>query len=70
MKKLENDNYAVEVAHQLKFSLVGVAGKDIFDGNKTLTLGKPVPACSMLCLLYILTLSHTWPVYTIHLNND
>lgn len=58
MKKLENDNYAVEVAHQLKFSLVGVAGKDIFDGNKTLTLGKPVPAVythtesHMACLHY------------------
>ncbi len=40
MKKLENCNYAIEIAHQLRFSLVGVAGKDIADGNKTLTLGR------------------------------
>ena len=39
MKKLENCNYAIDIAHQLKFSLVGVGGKDIFDGSK-LTLGK------------------------------
>lgn len=38
MKKLENDNYAVEIAKQLRFSVVGVDGKDLFDGNKTLTL--------------------------------
>ncbi|XP_064384234.1 fimbrin-like [Halichondria panicea] len=34
MKKLENCNYAIDIAHQLKFSLVGVGGKDIFDGSK------------------------------------
>jgi hypothetical protein len=39
MKKLENLNYAVELGKQLKFSLVGIQGKDILDGNKTLTLG-------------------------------
>ncbi|CAI8055093.1 Fimbrin [Geodia barretti] len=38
MKKLENCNYAVEIAHQMGFSLVGIDGKDIADGNKTLTL--------------------------------
>ena len=38
MKKLENCNYAVELCHQLKFSLVGIAGSDIADGNKNLTL--------------------------------
>jgi len=37
-KRLENDNYAVEVGKSLKFSLVGIQGKDILDGNKTLTL--------------------------------
>jgi len=37
-KKLENDNYAIEIARGLKFSLVGIQGKDILDGNKTLTL--------------------------------
>ena len=35
----ENCNYAVELGRQCKFSLVGIAGKDIYDGNETLTLG-------------------------------
>ncbi|XP_049848054.1 plastin-3 isoform X1 [Schistocerca gregaria] len=38
MEKLENCNYAVELGKQLKFSLVGIAGQDINDGNATLTL--------------------------------
>ncbi|EDO32484.1 predicted protein [Nematostella vectensis] len=38
MKKLENCNYAISVADLLKFSLVGVGGKDINDGNKMLIL--------------------------------
>jgi len=38
MKKLENCNYAVELAQKLKFSVVGIDGKDLNDGNKTLTL--------------------------------
>ncbi|KAL5480026.1 hypothetical protein EMCRGX_G023641 [Ephydatia muelleri] len=38
MKKLENCNYAIQLAHQMKFSLVGIDGKDINDGTKTLTL--------------------------------
>jgi len=38
MKKLENCNYALELGKQLKFSLVGIGGKDIFDGSKMLTL--------------------------------
>jgi plastin-1 len=37
-KKIENCNYAILCGKQLKFSLVGIAGKDITDGNKTLTL--------------------------------
>lgn len=40
MEKLENCNYAVELGKQLKFSLVGIAGQDINDGNATLTLGR------------------------------
>ena len=40
MKKLENCNYAVKIAQQMGFSLVGIDGKDIADGNKTLTLGR------------------------------
>jgi hypothetical protein len=39
MEKLENCNYIVELGKQLKFSLVGIAGQDINDGNATLTLG-------------------------------
>jgi len=38
-KKVENTNYAVLLARSsLKFSLVGVSGKDITDGNRKLTL--------------------------------
>ena len=36
----ENCNYAVRLGKDLKFSLVGIDGKDINDGNETLTLGK------------------------------
>ena len=35
----ENCNYAVELGKEVKFSLVGIAGNDIYDGNETLTLG-------------------------------
>ncbi|XP_054279838.1 plastin-2-like isoform X1 [Macrosteles quadrilineatus] len=38
MEKLENCNYAIELGKELKFSLVGIAGQDINDGNATLTL--------------------------------
>lgn len=38
MEKLENCNYAVELGKELKFSLVGIAGQDISEGNPTLTL--------------------------------
>lgn len=38
MEKLENCNYAVELGKVLKFSLVGIAGQDLFEGNPTLTL--------------------------------
>jgi len=37
-KKVENCNYAVVLGKQMKFSLVGIAGSDIHDGNQTLTL--------------------------------
>lgn len=40
MEKLENCNYAVELGKQQKFSLVGIAGQDLSDGNATLTLGE------------------------------
>lgn len=39
MKKLENCNYAVELGKsKAKFSLVGIAGQDLHEGNRTLTL--------------------------------
>jgi hypothetical protein len=37
--QLENCNYAVELGkHPAKFSLVGIGGQDLNDGNQTLTL--------------------------------
>lgn len=38
MKKLENCNYAVQLGKEAKFSLVGIGGQDLNDGNPTLTL--------------------------------
>jgi len=38
MKKIENCNYAVKIAEQLKFSLVGVGGSDITEGNPKLVM--------------------------------
>lgn len=38
-KAVENTNYAVEVGKQNQFSLVGIQGADITDGQRTLTLG-------------------------------
>ncbi|KAI8851356.1 calponin homology domain-containing protein [Chytridium lagenaria] len=37
-KKVENTNYVVVLGKSLKFSLVGIQGSDITDGQKTLTL--------------------------------
>lgn len=36
--QLENCNYAVELGKIAKFSLVGIGGQDLNDGNPTLTL--------------------------------
>lgn len=38
-KAVENTNYAVEIGKQNRFSLVGIQGADITDGQRTLTLG-------------------------------
>ncbi|XP_041654129.1 plastin-3-like [Cheilinus undulatus] len=39
LKKIENCNYAVELGtEKAGFSLVGIAGQDLYDGNETLTL--------------------------------
>ncbi|KAF8865088.1 hypothetical protein BDZ45DRAFT_472799 [Acephala macrosclerotiorum] len=37
-KMVENTNYAIELGKQLRFSLVGIQGADITDGQRTLTL--------------------------------
>lgn len=49
MEKLENCNYAVELGKKLKFSLVGIAGQDISEGNPTLTLALIVRIYYLLC---------------------
>lgn len=38
MDQIQNCNYAIELGKQLRFSLVGIQGKDIYDANPTLTL--------------------------------
>ena len=38
MEKIENCNYAVDLGRRQKYSLVGIAGQDICEGNQTLTL--------------------------------
>jgi plastin-1 len=38
-KAVENTNYAIELGRQNGFSLVGIQGADITDGQRTLTLG-------------------------------
>ncbi|KNC81265.1 hypothetical protein SARC_06396 [Sphaeroforma arctica JP610] len=38
MKKIENDNYAVKLGQEKKFSLIGIDGKDIYDGHQMFTL--------------------------------
>jgi plastin-1 len=38
-KAVENTNYAVELGKQVGFSLVGIQGADVTDGQRTLTLG-------------------------------
>ena len=42
MEQLENCNYALEIGRgkEMNFSLVGIGGQDIYNGNETLTLGK------------------------------
>lgn len=39
MKKIENCNYAVELGKQLRLSLVGIEGNDIYSGVEKLILG-------------------------------
>lgn len=53
MEKLENCNYAVELGKQLGFSLVGIAGQDINDGNATLTLGMIFDIAQLSSVLFL-----------------
>ena len=61
MKKIENCNYVVELARQLKFSVVGIGGEDIYNGTKTLTLGKlehqVISVLSLDYVFWVLTVS-------------
>lgn len=52
MEKLENCNYAIELGKELKFSLVGIAGQDLSDGNATLTLGIHFCECNFCSVIY------------------
>uniref|UniRef100_A0AC35U6W6 Ca2+-binding actin-bundling protein n=1 Tax=Rhabditophanes sp. KR3021 TaxID=114890 RepID=A0AC35U6W6_9BILA len=38
MDKISNCNYAIDLGRQLRFSLVGIQGKDLYDGIQNLTL--------------------------------
>jgi hypothetical protein len=38
-EQAENTNYCVDLGKQLRFSMVGIAGKDFLDGNSKLILG-------------------------------
>lgn len=64
-KKIENCNYALELALKLKFSLVGIGGKDFYTGNIKLILGK----CIVLSSSKSSSLFHfSFHLITFHLN--
>lgn len=51
---IENCNYAVDLGKSINLSLVGVGGKDLYDGNETLTLGR----CAVL-ISYIINCTNS-----------
>lgn len=57
-KALENTNYAVETGKANNFSLVGIEGSDIVDGNKLLTLGLVWQIMRRNIVLTLKSLSH------------
>lgn len=59
MEKLENCNYAVDLGKELKFSLIGIAGQDINDGNITLTLALVWQLMRAYTLSILTQLAHT-----------
>ena len=57
-RKVENCNQVIRIGKELNFSLVNVAGNDIVQGNKKLTLVKKNPrACFSLLLFLFLILN-------------
>lgn len=56
-KQVENCNYALTIGKQLKFSLVGIGGQDINNGNKKLTLALVWQAMRYYVLNYLKKLS-------------
>ena len=38
MRKIQNCNYALELAKEMKFSTVGIGGEDVAQGHKMYTL--------------------------------
>lgn len=59
MEKLENCNYAVDLGRNLKFSLIGIAGQDLNDGNITLTLALVWQLMRAYTLSILTRLAHT-----------
>lgn len=47
MEMIGNCNYAVELGHECKFSLVGIDGKDIYDGKDIPIKGQHVPTLAL-----------------------
>lgn len=59
MEKLENCNYAVDLGKEIKFSLIGIAGQDLNDGNITLTLALVWQLMRAYTLSILTRLAHT-----------
>ncbi|KAF2077115.1 hypothetical protein CYY_001562 [Polysphondylium violaceum] len=55
-QELENCNLGINIAKSLRFSLVGIDGKDIHDGNRKLTLALIWQACKYHFLSILLNL--------------
>lgn len=58
MKKVENLNYVIDLCKTLQFSMVGIGGKDIYDGVKGLTLAVVWQLMRAYTLNLLQSLSH------------
>ena len=58
MKRIENCNYAVDIGKELKYSLIVIAGNDIYDQNRTLTLA----------LVWQIMRGYVFEVYEVQIN--